>query len=153
MNKDLMRLAGGILLGAATLLVVLPACGGSTGGTTPASSGPAASAPGAPITSAAPAANPQPTTQPGNQAASDLLAKGKLIFDKTAGGTGCASCHGLDGKGQGTAGVGAPDNRGASEEKVRNALAGGVPLMSFIKLTDEEITAVVAYLKYLNEQP
>ncbi|MBI4362664.1 MAG: cytochrome c [Euryarchaeota archaeon] len=65
---------------------------------------------------------------------------------------GCASCHGMDGKG-GLPGVGAPDIRGASEARVRGALAGGVPLMSsFIKLNDEEVTAVVAYLKYLNER-
>ena len=153
MKKELVRFMAGILMGAATL-GVLTACGGSTGSAAPTSSAPAATVPAAPATSAAPAAaNAQPPAQTGNQAANDLLAKGKLVFDKTAGGTGCAYCHGFDGKGAGPAGVGAPDNRGASEEKLRNALAGGVPLMTYIKLTDEEITAVVAYLKYLNEQP
>jgi mono/diheme cytochrome c family protein len=76
-----------------------------------------------------------------------------LVFEKTAGGVGCALCHGLDGKGEGIAGLGAPDIRGKKEAQVRGALIGGVPLMSFIKLSDEEITAVVAYLQYLNEQP
>ena len=165
MKRELTKLAGGILLVGIAMQVALTACSGSTGGTTPASSGAAAAA-AQPVTSAAPAANPQPAAQPAtqaasappaaqppNQAASNTLAQGKLIFDKTAGGVGCAYCHGFDGKGQGAAGVGAPDNRGASEEKVRNALAGGVPLMSFIKLTDEEVTAVIGYLKYLNEQP
>ena len=152
MQGKLTKLAGGILLGAA-MLVVLTACGGSAGGTTPAPSRPAATATAQPATSAAPAANPQPAAQPANQAASDLTAKGKLIFEKTAGGVGCAYCHGFDGRGQGPSGEAAPDNRGASEEKVRNALKGGVPLMSFIKLTDDEIKAVVAYLQYLNQQP
>ncbi len=153
MNRQVVRLMAGILLGAATL-GVLTACGGAAGSAAPVSSAPSATAaPTAPATNVAPAANAQPAVQPANQAANDLLAKGKLVFDKTAGGTGCAYCHGLDGKGAGTAGVGAPPNRGASEEKLRNALAGGVPLMTYIKLTEDEITAVVTYLKYLNEQP
>jgi mono/diheme cytochrome c family protein len=82
---------------------------------------------------------------------SDLLARGKLIYEKTAGGVGCASCHGLDGKGKPE--IGARPNRGASETQVRGALIGGVPVMSFIKLTDEEITAVIAYLQWLDTQP
>jgi hypothetical protein len=49
--------------------------------------------------------------------------------------------------------LGAPDIRGKPEDRVRGALIGGVPLMSFIRLREEEITAVVAYLKYLDEQP
>ena len=149
MKMELVKLVGGVLLGAATL-VVLPACGGSTGSAAPVSSAPAAVVPTQPATSAAPAASAQPATQPANQSANDLLAQGKLIFEKTAGGVGCASCHGLQGKGNTT--VGAPDNRGASEARVRQALAD-VEMMRFIKLTDEEITAVVAYLQYLNEQP
>ena len=31
----------------------------------------------------------------------------------------CSSCHGMDGKGNGPAGVGAPANRGADEAKVQ----------------------------------
>ncbi|MCZ7574258.1 MAG: cytochrome c [Ardenticatenaceae bacterium] len=105
----------------------------------------------------APTATSAPTATAGSDAPADpapddeLLAKGKLIFEKTAGGVGCASCHGMDGKGNTK--IGAPDNRGATEEQVRTALSGGVEMMSFIKLTDDEITAVVAYLKYLSEQP
>ncbi|MBI2854700.1 MAG: cytochrome c [Chloroflexi bacterium] len=95
------------------------------------------------------AAAAQPATAkppaPGN---TDTLAAGKLIFEKTAGGVGCASCHGLDGKGGKS---GAPDIRGASEAKVRTAVTGGVLAMSFIKLGDSDITAVAAYLKYLNQ--
>jgi hypothetical protein len=43
--------------------------------------------------------------------------------------------------------------RGANQAQVRGALAGGVPLMSFIKLNDEEITAVAAYIQWLDTQP
>ena len=164
MNRGILNRAGGILLGVA-MLVVLTACSGSTGAATvtqPANSQPAtrttnalpqATATSAPVASATSPANPQTTSQPANQSTNDPLAQGKLIFEKTAGGTGCAYCHGLDGKGQGPSGLGAPPNRGASESKVRAALAGAVPVMSFIKLTEEEITAVVAYLRYLGEQP
>jgi mono/diheme cytochrome c family protein len=76
-----------------------------------------------------------------------------LVFEKTAGGVGCAFCHGLDGKGGGISGLGAPDIRGKEDARVRGALIGGVPLMSFIKLNDAEITAVVAYVQWLDTQP
>lgn len=113
------------------------------------------SGPGASPSPASLQATPAPTAAPSQPPAttsnSDPLAKGKAIFEKTAGGVGCASCHGLDGKG-GLPGVGAPDIRGASEERVRRALAGGVPIMTFIKLSEEEKAAVVAYLRYLNER-
>lgn len=71
-----------------------------------------------------------------------------MIFEKTAGGVGCASCHGLDGKGRS-----APYIQGASKVQLRQALAGGAQAMTFIKLNDEEIDAVVAYLAYLSQQP
>jgi hypothetical protein len=45
----------------------------------------------------------------------------------------------------------APDIRGADEARVRSALAG-VAQMSQIKLSDAEITAVVAHLQELNKQ-
>lgn len=80
----------------------------------------------------------------------DILAKGKLIFEKTAGGVGCASCHGLNAKGTTT--IGAPNIRGKTEAEVRQALVG-VAMMRIVKLTDDEIAAVVAYLQYLNTQP
>jgi mono/diheme cytochrome c family protein len=80
------------------------------------------------------------------------LALGKEVFEVTAGGIGCASCHGLDGKGNGPANVGAPPNRGLDEARVRTAL-DNVELMSAIKLTDAELKAVVAYLQFLDTQP
>ena len=156
LTRDLVKLAGGMLL-AGAMLVVLPACGG----TTPALSAPKAIATDqqlglqAPAVTAAPAvataaASLPATPVPDSKATSGLLGEGKLVFEKTAGGVGCAYCHGPDGKGGGQAGQGAPDIRGRKEVQVRNALTGGVPLMSFIKLSDKEIDAVVAYLQYLN---
>lgn len=157
MKRKLVKLVGGILLGGVAILVALPACGGSTGGTTPVSPAPqttvTATRKVTPIPTS-PTGTIQPATpQPDGPPNSDLLARGKLVFEKTAGEVGCAFCHGLDGKGGGTSGLGAPDIRDRKEAKVRGALSGGVPLMSFIKLSEEEITAVVAYLQYLNEQP
>jgi DNA-binding beta-propeller fold protein YncE/mono/diheme cytochrome c family protein len=75
--------------------------------------------------------------------------RGAVLFEQTAGGVGCASCHGMDGRGVPGA---TPDVRGATEDRVRAALAG-VALMSDIRLSAAEIEAVVAHLQYLNEQP
>ena len=46
----------------------------------------------------------------------------------------------------------APPNRGKSEAAVRDALAN-MSMMNFIKLTDDEIVSVSAYLQYLATQP
>jgi mono/diheme cytochrome c family protein len=77
-------------------------------------------------------------------------ALGRTIFEKTAGGIGCAACHGVNANGG--AQFNAPDIRGADEMRVRAALAG-VAVMSRIMLNDAEITAVVAHLQELNKQP
>ncbi|GEM_PF-2329742 len=171
MNRDLVKQAGSILLVGVAMLVVLTACGGTNSGAPPAPTVATATTtvkqPAIPVVTTTVVPAPIPTAsvalpaspQPAGRGNSDLLPMGKLIFEKTAGGVGCAYCHGLDGKGKGPAGVDAPPNRGKTEEQLRYALAGGVtdsgnpPLMTFIKLTDEEIAAVVAYLQYLAEQP
>jgi cytochrome c553 len=75
---------------------------------------------------------------------------GRLLFEKTAGGTGCAMCHGMDGKGG--AMFNAPDIRTADEGRIRSALAG-VAQMSRLRLTDTEVSAVVRHLQALNKQP
>ncbi|MCH8103621.1 MAG: c-type cytochrome [Chloroflexi bacterium] len=87
------------------------------------------------------------TTGPSDE---ELIAQGKEIFVKTAGGVGCALCHGLDAKGDPS--QGAPDNRGASADTIFAALASR-PQMSFITLTNDEIDAVAAYLAFLATQP
>ncbi len=138
------------------MLTVLSACGGASasGGNIVTQATPRATATRQPTPASVPtaASNPVPTPT-ANAGGGDLLAQGKVIFEKTAGGVGCATCHGLDGRGNGPAKVNAPNIRGKNEGDVRIAIQGGVPIMTFIKLSDEEITAVVAYLKYLNEQP
>jgi mono/diheme cytochrome c family protein len=93
----------------------------------------------------APAPTPAVATAGGNP-----LALGREIFEKTAGGVGCASCHGMNGRGG--AQLNAPDIRGANEMRVRSALAG-VVVMSQITLNDGEIAAVLAHLQELNKQP
>jgi mono/diheme cytochrome c family protein len=102
---------------------------------------------GAPAPAAAAAVAPAATAA---SAASDRLTLGRTIFEQTAGGLGCASCHGVSGRGGGQ--LNAPDIRGADEARVRTALAG-VAAMSRITLTDVEIAAVVAHLQELNKQP
>jgi mono/diheme cytochrome c family protein len=77
------------------------------------------------------------------------LELGRRVYEETAGGVGCAYCHGLTGMGDGTAGVDAPMIQGASESSLRSSLAGAVPLMNFIVLTEPEMQAVLAYLKFL----
>ncbi len=151
-----------MLLAGASLLVAA-ACGATPGGGAPAGQAPlpnpasapaAAPAPNAPAVSTGPgqASNPGPAPQGGGQGSSDLLAKGKLVYEKTAGGVGCAYCHGMDGKGAGPSGLNAPPIQGKTEAHVRDALANMV-MMSFVKLSDDEITAVGAYLQYLGQQP
>lgn len=83
----------------------------------------------------------------------DVLALGKLVYEEKAGGVGCAYCHGLLGTGKGTAGVDAPNIIGVQEAALRSSLAGAVPLMGFISLTEEEIQAVLAYLQALAQPP
>ena len=70
---------------------------------------------------------------------------GKVIFDETAGGVGCASCHQEDATGD----VG-PNIQGRTENDVRMAL-DSVEDMGFIELTNEEIGQVSIYLGYLLE--
>jgi len=132
LNRNMNKLAKG-LLGGGLALLLLAGCGGGKAAespapapaTTPASSGtPAAAAP----------------------AANDAL--GKELYTTTAGGTGCLKCHGADGKGDKV--EGGPDIRGKTEADVRNALET-VELMQEVKLSDEEITAVTKYLAELDK--
>ena len=78
----------------------------------------------------------------------DEKQKGEELYQKTAGGIGCQFCHGADGKGVPNT---APDVRGKSADDITRALNGEA--MSFISMTEEEIEAVTAYLKYLQSQP
>ncbi len=79
----------------------------------------------------------------------ELIAKGRIVFEENAGGNGfgCAQCHGHFGMGDLQVG---PNNRGASEERIRKGFATR-DQMSFLRLPDEEIKAVAAFLGYLGK--
>ena len=159
------RYAG--ITGLVTVLVFIAACGGTTSSSTAGGSPPtptpsftptAAPATASPTTAPAPptatvTATPTPTqassSVPDEVSDEETLAQGKLIFEKTAGGVGCAMCHGMNG--QGDPMQGAPPNIGASAEMIEQALFDR-PQMSFIKLTRDEVNAVAAYLQWLKEQ-
>lgn len=83
---------------------------------------------------------------------SALLEQGKLIYEYTAGGVGCAYCHGMDGKGEGPSGEKAPDIRGKTGNEVKQALTNVIS-MDTMELSDRESEAVGAYLQYLATQP
>jgi DNA-binding beta-propeller fold protein YncE/mono/diheme cytochrome c family protein len=76
---------------------------------------------------------------------------GQILFETTAGGVGCAMCHGPNARGG--AQFNAPDIRGATEDRVRAALAGVVVMNRFKGLTDGEIAAIVGHLAELNKAP
>jgi mono/diheme cytochrome c family protein len=84
---------------------------------------------------------PGPTPTP---APPEVIARGEEIFQRTAGGVGCASCHGREARG----GAGVPNIVGRPASDIQRALRT-VGQMSFIKLSDEEIEAVAAYLQTL----
>jgi hypothetical protein len=90
----------------------------------------------------APGGGESPPSPPADD---ELLALGKVIFEETAGGVGCASCHGFDGHGT----PNGPNIIGLSRQAIAGAMAGGVPDMSDIDLTSNELDAVAAYLDTL----
>ena len=91
----------------------------------------------------------EPSSSDKEPSSEEQLAQGKLIFEKTAGGVGCALCHGLDALGDPV--QGAPPNIGAKWETIEQALFDR-PQMSFISLTRDEVKAVAAYLQWLEAQ-
>jgi mono/diheme cytochrome c family protein len=76
----------------------------------------------------------------------EVLAQGKEIFDVTAGGRGCADCHGLDAAGTSDG----PNIIGSSKSAINGALSGGVPDMENFGLTFDQIEAVYQYLRSLS---
>lgn len=71
------------------------------------------------------------------------VAAGKIIFEETAGGVGCMSCHGQDATGDF-----GPDIVGMDAAMIQVQLESNEN-MTFIELTDEEVEQVAAYLAYL----
>ena len=99
-----------------------------------------------------PTESPAPTDVPDVVKAdpTEIIDRGKELFESEAGGVGCALCHGMDGKGMPE--LATPSNRGASVDMIWGALESR-PQMSFLVLTDEEVTAISAYLEVLDTQP
>lgn len=133
-----------LLIGAVALMVA--ACGG---GSSEADEAPNTTRPPATTITATTmptATTAAPTTMPpttSESAAPDQLALGEEIYQTTAGGVGCAACHGADGLGL----VG-PNVLGKSAGTIKANLEG-TDAMLFIVLSDEEIEAVAAYLAFL----
>jgi mono/diheme cytochrome c family protein len=138
------------LLVGAMLMAVLVACGGSSTTTSPTPIPPTsvALAPTAAPTATQPA--PIPTAAGSTGSLDEQIAAGKILFEKTAGGVGCALCHGIDGKGDPV--YAAPSNRGATADQILDAIETR-PQMAFLVLSNDEVQAVAAYLKVLAEQP
>lgn len=128
MNKHLMKVSVSIVVSSIVAAMLLTACGGDTT-TRPTP------------TAIAPTVSPTPTGPKVDPAV--LRARGEEIFQKTAGGVGCKACHGADGKG-GNLG---PDVRGKTADDINRALGGDA--MSFLRISEDDIQAVAAYLKTL----
>lgn len=78
-----------------------------------------------------------------------LVAEGKVIFEETAGGVGCAMCHGMEATGN--IDMGAPYIRGVASAAFKSAVNGAVPVMEFLDLKPQEKKAVFAYLQFLGK--
>ncbi|UCH24421.1 MAG: cupredoxin domain-containing protein [Trueperaceae bacterium] len=89
----------------------------------------------------------QPPTraQAGGDTPQERIAAGRLLFEQTAGGMGCAVCHGNFGMGD--LGMGSYI-RGIGEQQVRDSLES-VEAMASLSLSEEEIRAVTTYLQWL----
>jgi mono/diheme cytochrome c family protein len=83
--------------------------------------------------------------QTDSETSQEMIAAGRLLYEQTAGGMGCAACHGNFGLGD--LGMGSYV-RGIGEQTVRDSLES-VEAMASLSLSDEEIGAVTAYLQWL----
>jgi mono/diheme cytochrome c family protein len=143
---------------AAIAVVALSACGGGSSPTTTASTQATTTAI---VTTTAAVATTQATattagattttaaavTTTAGGGEDELVAMGKVLYEETAGGIGCAYCHGLDGLGKPE--LASPDIRGKGISDIVDALATRAQ-MTTIVLSDAEIKAVAAYLQTLN---
>ncbi len=101
-----------------------------------------------PVVGDAPTPTPAPTAVPDAGAGSgddELIALGKLLYEETAGASGCAECHGFKAEGGGPGSANAPSIRGTTRSKIRSSIKDAFD-MNDIKLTSEELIALEAYL-------
>lgn len=145
---------GTVLVLTALVSTVATACGEASSSVSSGASATAApTETSTPTATTPPGETPTSTSTPELTATAsldDIVAQGRELYEKTAGGTGCAICHGIDAKGNLT--IGAPDNRGADEQLIWDAL-GRVQNMAYIRLSNDEVKALSAYLKFLATQP
>lgn len=150
-------------------LFIAASCGGGAAAQPPAQTSAAAVATLPPANTQSAATLPPPASPPAasataaakttapatsSSASSDLVAEGKVVYTTIGpSGKGCQECHGANARGStATDGTQSPSIVGATEVKLRNALAGSAALMTNLKLTDRQIDAVLAYLAYLDNQ-
>jgi len=102
----------------------------------------------APVTTAAGATTTTTTAGPTTTASSDpaVIAEGEELFQRTAGGIGCAYCH--TAAATGNPDLAAPDIRGKGYDAIVNQLVNNQN-MSFIVLDNGQIEAIAAYLATL----
>ena len=152
-----------VIIGLIVLMLaaMLAGCGGSSAPSQPPAATASPAAPTAtPIVVEAtvtpvpqptdPLPNTTPTTTGGSGDQTELINQGKILFETTAGGVGCALCHGLDGMGKPE--LATPKNRGATAEMIWNAIDTRAQ-MTFLVLSNDEVRAIAAYLQELDSQP
>jgi mono/diheme cytochrome c family protein len=72
---------------------------------------------------------------------------GKVLFEETAGNIGCAACHGMDARGDGTA----PDIRKADEAQIMDGLEHTGDMRN-MGLSNGDVEAVAAYLAFVRKK-
>jgi mono/diheme cytochrome c family protein len=140
---DVIALIGIVgLVGILYLMLLKPDLGESRGAAPPAGTTTVAAV-STTVTMTTSSLSRTTSTSPSEEEA--LLAVGREIFEVTAGGVGCAFCHGTDGGGSAYG----PNIRRASRQDIANALRWAGE-MSQIRLSEMEVDAVALYLSQLD---
>ncbi|MGI9647070.1 MAG: c-type cytochrome [Acidimicrobiia bacterium] len=147
MTGKIARIALGLVFAAG----LLASCGGGSESGDSPSTTPAPTTTAPPATTAPTTATTLTTTTAGvtttaGPSDSELIAAGKVLYDETASGIGCAYCHGLDGAG--ILEQASPDIRGQGTDDILLALSDRAEMTSLV-LSYEEVEAIAAYIATL----